>query len=82
MSRAIDCLMDAGCVQDYSSAQSVDVGTEQKTRGFARTIHLWHERSRQRRELRKLAGDSELLKDVGLSNYDVLREAGKPFWRE
>lgn len=82
MRRATDCLMDAGCLQAYSSEQSDCAGTVQRTSGVARTIILWHERSRQRRELRELADDSDLLRDTGLSKYDVQHEARKPFWRE
>lgn len=82
MNRATDRLMDAGCLQEYSSAQSARTGTEPNASGLTRTINLWYERSRQRRELRELAGDPDLLRDVGLSGYDVQQEAGKPFWRE
>lgn len=82
MSRSPDCLMDAGCLPECSPAQSVEAGVRQKSRGFAQTINLWYERSRQRRELRKLIDDSSLLNDVGLSNYDVHNEGHKPFWRE
>lgn len=82
MSRATDCLMDAGCLQDLSPAQSVLASRRQKNSGFARTVNLWHERSRQRRELRELADDLDLLDDLGLSIYDVQHEGCKPFWRE
>ena len=82
MSRATDCLMDAGCLQDFPPAHSALVRTKQKKLGFARTIKVWRERSRQRRELRRLANDNDLLKDVGLSRYDVQREGCKPFWKE
>jgi uncharacterized protein YjiS (DUF1127 family) len=36
-------------------------------------------RSRQRRALAEL--DDRLLRDIGLTAYDVTREASKPFWR-
>jgi len=39
-----------------------------------------HERSRQRRVLETL--DDCMLRDLGLSRSDVMREADKPFWRE
>lgn len=40
-------------------------------------------RSRQPRALREIAerGDLYLLKDIGVSQEEVLREADKPFWR-
>lgn len=36
-------------------------------------------RRRQRRALAEL--DGRLLRDIGLTAYDVTRETGKPFWR-
>ena len=40
-------------------------------------------RSRQRRTLRDIAerNDFHLLKDIGVSQEEALREADKPFWR-
>ena len=82
MSRATDCLMDAGCMQEFSPNQSVGANKRQYKRSFAQTINLWYERSRQRRELLRLAADMSLLDDVGLSIYDIKREARKHFWNE
>ena len=82
MSRATRCLMDAGCVQDVSAAQSVLIRGGRRGSRFVRALRLWKERSRQRRELRELANDKDLLKDLGLSGYDVKHEGHKPFWRE
>ena len=48
---------------------------------FARAIsqvQRWAELSRQRRELAQLS--DEMLKDIGLSRVDTLREANRPFW--
>ena len=42
-------------------------------------VLAWHERVRQRRQLRAL--DTHMLRDIGLSRADVEGEAGKPFWR-
>lgn len=42
-------------------------------------VEGWVERRRQRRALYELS--DELLKDIGVSRADALREAGKPFWR-
>ena len=39
-----------------------------------------HERSRQRRALETL--DDGMLRDLGLSRSDIMREADKPFWRD
>jgi uncharacterized protein YjiS (DUF1127 family) len=45
-----------------------------------RFILTWSERVRQRRALRAL--DEWVLKDIGLSRADVMRESDKPFWQE
>lgn len=37
------------------------------------------ERARQRRQLAEL--DARLLKDIGLTESDVLRETAKPIWK-
>jgi uncharacterized protein YjiS (DUF1127 family) len=42
-------------------------------------VEGWVERRRERRALLEL--DDALLKDIGLSRADALREASKPFWR-
>ena len=38
------------------------------------------DRSRQRRALESL--DDAMLRDLGISRADVMREAAKPFWRD
>lgn len=43
------------------------------------TVHLWSERSRQRRCLRDLP--LSRLADVGLSRHDVVCETRKHFWQ-
>jgi uncharacterized protein YjiS (DUF1127 family) len=42
-------------------------------------VLIWHERVRQRRQLRSLS--THMLRDIGLSRADVEGEASKPFWR-
>lgn len=42
-------------------------------------VLLWHDRSVQRHHLAAL--DDHVLKDIGLSRADVVRESSKPFWR-
>ncbi len=49
-------------------------------RALVRTLESWQDRVEQRRHLLEL--DERLLRDIGLSRYDALREAAKPFWRE
>ena len=43
------------------------------------TIHVWQARIEERRELSRL--DGRMLRDAGFDWAEVLREAGKPFWR-
>ena len=51
--------------------------------GTHSTIGRWFARSRQRRALREIAerNDFHLLKDIGVSREEALREADKAFWR-
>ena len=42
-------------------------------------VMMWHERSRQRRQLAQLS--DHMLRDIGLSRGDVWAECAKPFWR-
>jgi uncharacterized protein YjiS (DUF1127 family) len=43
------------------------------------TLHVWHERQRQRRELAQWTERD--LHDIGLSWSDIVHEVEKPFWR-
>jgi uncharacterized protein YjiS (DUF1127 family) len=62
-------------------------GWEQRAAVWAvaicRTVTRWIARSRQRRALREIAerNDFHILKDIGVSQAEALREAEKPFWR-
>jgi len=51
--------------------------------GTRSTVGRWFARSRQRRALREIAerNDFHLLKDIGVSQEEALREADKAFWR-
>ena len=45
-------------------------------------LQFWMGRSRQRRQLGELAELNEyLLRDIGISREEAMREATKPFWR-
>ena len=69
------------------AAGAVSNGGENSAAGLIRrwrpTIVRWIARSRQRRALREIAErtDDHLLKDMGVSRQEALREADKPFWR-
>ena len=43
-------------------------------------VLLWQQRAAQRRHLAAL--DDALLRDIGISRADAVREAAKPFWRD
>lgn len=40
----------------------------------------WLDRQHERKALRVIADDPHLLKDLGLSREEALREAAKPMW--
>jgi uncharacterized protein YjiS (DUF1127 family) len=42
-------------------------------------LHVWHERAVARHELAEL--DDYILRDIGMTRGDVMREADKPFWQ-
>ena len=42
------------------------------------TMQVWRERSSTRHALAEL--DDAILRDIGMTRSDVLREASKPFW--
>ena len=41
---------------------------------------VWQERARERAVLGEM--DDRMLKDIGLSRADIVREASKPIWRQ
>lgn len=43
------------------------------------TLHIWHERARQRAQLAEL--DQRLRHDMGLSDQDIEAEVRKWFWQ-
>ncbi len=47
---------------------------------FLDSLYLWQTRINERREMASL--DERMLKDAGTSREEILRETGKPFWRE
>ena len=46
--------------------------------GVPNTLYTWQQRYRMRRELAH--PDERLLRDMGISRYDAVREARRPFW--
>ena len=63
-----------GFRQQSASSSSIDE--------WLRTLGFWIDRSRQRSQLGELAELNDyLLKDIGVSREEAMREAAKPFWR-
>lgn len=50
-----------------------------RLRAFVELLFTWQERWEQRERLSGL--EDHILRDIGLSRVDALREAEKPFWR-
>ena len=46
--------------------------------GLWEVYNLWRDRARQRRRLLEL--DDRLLRDIGITRSDAVREYEKPFW--
>ena len=53
-------------------------GVRLRFRAALARLREWYEVYRQRRTL--LALDDAMLKDIGISRADALREGNKPFW--
>jgi len=51
-----------------------------RLRRLSALLLFWHERARQRDQLRQL--DAYALKDIGITREEALRESWKPFWRD
>jgi uncharacterized protein YjiS (DUF1127 family) len=47
--------------------------------GLVNRLAEWHERSEQRFHLAGM--DDRMLKDIGVSSVDAVRESSKPFWK-
>lgn len=59
-------------------AGSLLVATEEVFTGILETLLRWQDLSMQRRRLLEL--DAYMLKDIGISRADAVREARRPFW--
>ncbi|MCB1870079.1 MAG: DUF1127 domain-containing protein [Gammaproteobacteria bacterium] len=67
------------CVENQSARSYFRVYRfNRRTPDLLSRIRRWSELSRQRRELARLS--DEMLKDIGISRIDALREARRPFW--
>ena len=70
-----------GCRLDHSLGVSATPATL-PIAAWRRTYHVWRERRRYRKELRRLLRVGEyMLEDIGLNVQEAEREAAKPFWR-
>jgi uncharacterized protein YjiS (DUF1127 family) len=81
--RIVSSLPEVG--RRYSPVSRKSRGTEWiglPKAAFGRSVALlreWRQRSRERAQLAAL--DERMLRDIGISRGDVLREINKPFWR-
>ena len=66
-------------VRRAAHIRSIAAGGRSASHQLVCLLRTWHERDRSRGELRLL--DDYMLKDIGLSSTDAIREAAKPFWR-
>ena len=63
---------------DLTIQSLLGVRVQSAARGLDQLLE-WQDRARQRHQLASL--ESHILKDLGLSRADVVRETDKPFWR-
>lgn len=80
MARTAECLRVQIGQHSCGSTLSQSCGlikADWLTNAFGR-IFRWRNLARQRRELARLS--DEMLKDIGVSRVDALREAKRPFW--
>ncbi len=63
---------------DLTIQSLLGVLVQSAARGLDQLLE-WQDRARQRHQLASLEG--HILKDLGLSRADVVRETDKPFWR-
>ena len=61
----------------YYFREPVPLGTQ--LRGLFGLFFLWHRRWKQRLDLAGL--DAHLLRDIGVTPRQALREVAKPFWQ-
>jgi uncharacterized protein YjiS (DUF1127 family) len=66
-----------GAENFYYTRKTVRPGTW--LRGQLGLWFLWYRRWQQRQHLARL--DAHLLRDIGVTHPEALREADKPFWR-
>jgi uncharacterized protein YjiS (DUF1127 family) len=64
------------------SARHHQVYSPTPPKAWPHMVRVWMARSRQRKALAELADlNDHLLRDIGVSQGEALREAEKPFWR-
>ncbi len=67
----------AGAEKNYCHQQPVSLGT--RLRGWFGLCLLWHRRWKQRLDLAGL--NAHLLRDIGVTSREALRESEQPFWQ-
>ncbi|HEY5701164.1 MAG TPA: DUF1127 domain-containing protein [Gammaproteobacteria bacterium] len=72
-----------GVFDRVATVQPVDTsstGISSVFKKLANILVTWQRRVENRQHLLDL--DERLLRDIGLSRYDALKEAAKPFWKD
>lgn len=72
-----------GVFDQATEVRAVDTLSNRLSRvfnGLVNALALWQHRADERRHLLEL--DERMLRDIGLSRYDALKEAAKPFWKD
>lgn len=69
-----------GAAGSVSSVDALSAKNLNFFNGLADLLATWQRRIEYRQHLLEL--DERLLRDIGLSRYDALKEAAKPFWKD
>ena len=66
-------------LNSVTNTDSVKTSISKQQGSVLKTVNIWMQRSRQRKQLSQL--DSHLLKDIGLTEEMAAKEIAKPFWK-
>ena len=78
MSNSAGCVACRPPLVDSAGRRQPGAGLRARMARLLARLRRWRVLARQRRELAELS--DRMLKDIGLSRVDALREARRPFW--